>query len=67
MMSYPRIKKCFSTTEAAELLLRKPQTLRVWAMKGKGPIRPIRIHGRLGWRKSDVQRLLDTGARYGTR
>ncbi|MBM4231185.1 MAG: DNA-binding protein [Gammaproteobacteria bacterium] len=66
-MKHPRVKKCFSTTEAATLLLRQPQTLRVWAMTGKGPITPLRIHGRLAWRESDVLRLINDGVRHANR
>ena len=48
-----------TTAEAAHLLNRRPQTLRMWACMENGPIRPIRVHGRLGWRISDIQRLLE--------
>lgn len=51
-----------NTAQAAELLNRKPYTLRRWACKGTGPIRPIRINGRLSWRLSDIQDLLKGGA-----
>lgn len=45
-------------TEAAAFYLnRRPQTLRIWAM-GKGPIQPIRVHGRLAWPVADIRRLL---------
>lgn len=38
------------TSEAAFHLNRAEQTLRLWAMRdGCGPIRPIRVHGRLAW------------------
>lgn len=47
------------TTEAAFHLNRKQQTLRAWAMRaGTGPIRPLRIHGRLAWPVADLRRLL---------
>lgn len=48
-----------STAEAARALNRKSQTLRRWACYGSGPIQPLRIHGRLGWRVADIRRLLD--------
>lgn len=38
-----------STEQAAHYLNRRPQTLRAWAMRGDGAIRPIRINGRLAW------------------
>lgn len=47
-----------STSEAARALNRRQQTLRKWACTG-GPIRPIRINGRLAWRVADIRRLLE--------
>lgn len=49
------------TAAAAFYLNRRPQTLRIWAM-GKGPIQPLRVHGRLAWRVADIKRLLGMGA-----
>lgn len=46
------------TADAARHLLRRPQTLRWWASTGGGPIHPVRIGGRLGWRVADIRRLL---------
>ena len=50
------------TNEAAPLINRAPQTLRKWACLENGPIRPIRINGRLAWKVSDLQALLSGGA-----
>lgn len=50
------------TNEAAAAINRRPQTLRRWACLEDGPIRPIRINGRLAWRVSDLQTLLSGGA-----
>ena len=47
-----------TTVKASALLNRAPQTLRKWACLEIGPIRPIRINGRLAWRVSDIQALL---------
>lgn len=47
------------TENAAYYLSRKPQTLRAWACLENGPIRPIRISGRLSWRVADIQRVLE--------
>ena len=47
------------TNEAAPYINRKPQTLRKWACLENGPIRPIRINGRLAWRVSDLNALLN--------
>lgn len=48
----------YTTNEAASQLNRKPQTLRKWACYQIGPIKPIRINGRLAWRISDIETLL---------
>jgi hypothetical protein len=46
------------TNLAAAAINRAPQTMRKWACLESGPIRPIRINGRLAWRVSDLQKLL---------
>lgn len=46
------------TAEAAYHLNRAPQTLRLWACNDDGPIRPIRINGRLAWQVADIRKLL---------
>jgi hypothetical protein len=51
-----------STPEAAYHLNRAQQTLRLWAMRENGPIRPIRINGRLAWPVSDLRKLLQVAA-----
>ena len=52
-----------TTREVGEALHRSPQTLRCWAMRGNGPIQPVRTrHGApLLWRKSDVIAVLNGG------
>ena len=47
------------TDEAAPLLNRSNQTLRKWACLETGPIRPVRINGRLAWRVADIAALLN--------
>lgn len=49
------------TNEAAFYLGRKPQTLRKWASLENGPLRPVRINGRLAWAVADIKRLLNGG------
>ncbi|MEZ0192163.1 DNA-binding protein [Ralstonia solanacearum] len=49
------------TNEAATVLNRKDQTMRKWACLENGPIRPIRINGRLAWRVVDLAKLLNGG------
>ena len=46
------------TATAAFHLNRKPQTLRGWACLESGPLRPVRVNGRLGWPVSEIKRLL---------
>ncbi|MFL9996122.1 DNA-binding protein [Paraburkholderia sediminicola] len=50
-----------STVEAAHAINRKPQTLRKWASQENGPVKPVRINGRLDWRVIDLARLLNVG------
>lgn len=50
------------TDAAAFHLCKKPQTLRVWACLECGPIRPIRINGRLLWSVASIRALLQGGA-----
>ena len=46
------------TEQAAYYLNRRPQTLRAWACLENGPLRPIRINGRLAWDLAKIRRLL---------
>lgn len=46
------------TAVAAFHLNRRPQTLRSWACFENGPIRPIRINGRLAWPVGELRRML---------
>jgi hypothetical protein len=49
-----------ATDAAAHYLHLAPQTMRIYACKETGPIRPIRIPGcsRLHWRTDDIRRVL---------
>lgn len=46
------------TATAAHHLNRRPQTLRGWACLENGPLRPIRINGRLAWVVADLKNVL---------
>jgi hypothetical protein len=46
------------TACAAFHLTRQQQTLRGWACREDGPLRPLRINGRLAWKTADLRRLL---------
>lgn len=46
------------TPEAAFHLNRREQTLRGWACKEDGPLRPMRISGRLAWPVAELRRVL---------
>jgi hypothetical protein len=50
------------TETAAYHLSREPQTLRVWACRENGPLRPMRVHGRLAWPTAEIRRLLGVAA-----
>lgn len=50
-------RTAITTAEAAGHLNRTQQTLRLWAMRG-GPIRPMRVHGRLAWPVAEIKRVL---------
>ena len=45
--------------EAAAALTLRTQTLRAWSSSGTGPIRSIKIGGRIYWRVTDLIRLLE--------
>jgi hypothetical protein len=55
------VRPTLTTKEAARLLNRAPQTLRVWAMYQNGPVRPLRVNGRLLWATEDVMKLIKHG------
>jgi hypothetical protein len=50
------------TAAAAYYLSRRPQTLRGWACLENGPLRPIRINGRLAWSIPAIKQLLGVSA-----
>lgn len=52
------VRVTLPTREAAAHLGRKSQTLRLWACHETGPIRPIRIGGRLAWKVADLRKLV---------
>jgi hypothetical protein len=55
-------RSAINTNEAAFHLGRTPQTLRKWACYEDGPLRPIRIHGRLAWPVAQIKQLLQGGS-----
>ena len=62
---YPPIgevtRETLTSEEAAFYLNRKPQTMRAWACLENGPVHPLRIHGRLAWKVSDIKSILQIG------
>lgn len=46
------------TAEAAVHLNRAQQTLRLWAMRNDGPVKCIRVNGRLAWSVAEIKRVL---------
>ena len=63
LLSNAGLPEFLPTALAAPAINRRPATLRKWACLECGPIRPIRINGRLAWRVSDLQSLLAGGAK----
>jgi hypothetical protein len=61
--SYPSIdremRSHVGTDCAAFWLNRQSQTLRSWASTELGPLRPIRINGRLAWSVLDIKKILN--------
>jgi predicted DNA-binding transcriptional regulator AlpA len=61
-IKYPSLdditRDTITTEEAAYYLSRRPQTLRSWASFENGPIRPVRVNGRLAWRVADIKDAL---------
>ncbi|PZP34390.1 MAG: hypothetical protein DI603_05385 [Roseateles depolymerans] len=59
---FPRLelenRPTVDTAAAAYYLSRQQQTLRGWACLENGPLRPLRINGRLAWPVADIRRLL---------
>lgn len=51
-----------NTAAAAYYLNRRPQTMRGWACLQTGPLRPVRIHGRLAWSVAEIRRVLGGAA-----
>lgn len=51
-------RSAVTTAEAAFYLNRASQTLRAWASKGTGPLRPLNVSGRLAWPVSELRRVL---------
>ena len=46
------------TAAAAYYLNRRPQTMRSWASRDDGPLRPLRVHGRLAWPVAGIKAVL---------
>jgi hypothetical protein len=46
------------TNQAAYYLNRRPQTMRTWSSLQNGPLRAIRVHGRLAWKIEDIRTVL---------
>jgi hypothetical protein len=51
-------RTAITTAEAARHLNRAQQTMRLWACNEAGPIRPLRVNGRLAWPVAEIKRVL---------
>ena len=58
------IRSVIPTDNAAFHLNRKSQTLRAWACLENGPIKPVRINGRLAWSVAEIKNLLVAGGHH---
>lgn len=60
-MTFPDLKTVTTpnvgTAQAAFYLNRKPNTLRLWACKGTGAIKPVTVSGRLAWPVADIKKV----------
>lgn len=63
VLSSANVPETLLTASAAASINRESQTLRKWACTGTGPIKPVRINGRLHWKVSELRALLDGGAK----
>lgn len=57
---HTEVRSTLPTSEASYHLNRSQQTLRLWACRENGPIRPIRVNGRLAWRVADIKGVSST-------
>lgn len=55
-------RTAITTSEAAAHLNRSQQTLWLWACRENGPIRPVRVMGRLAWPVAEIRRVLGVSA-----
>ena len=55
-------RPAIETAAAAHYLNRRPQTLRGWACNEDGPLRPIRVNGRLAWSVAEIRKLMGVGS-----
>ena len=64
--SFPKLehinRPTVETASAAYYLNRQQQTLRGWACHEDGPLRPVRVNGRLAWSVSEIKRVLGVPA-----
>lgn len=52
------VRAALPTPEAAYHLNRAEQTLRLWACREDGPLRPVRVNGRLAWPVAGIKAAL---------
>lgn len=51
-------RSALPTSEAAFHLNRAQQTLRIWALQNNGPVKCLRVQGRLQWPVADIKRVM---------
>ncbi len=55
-------RSALPTFEAAYHLSRAQQTLRLWAVRNDGPVKCLRINGRLAWPVAGIKEALGLSA-----
>ncbi len=55
-------RSALPTSEAAYHLNRAEQTLRIWALQNNGPVKCLRVGGRLQWPVADIKRVMGVAA-----
>jgi hypothetical protein len=54
-------RSALPTSEAAYHLNRREQTLRIWALQNNGPVKCLRVGGRLQWPVDQIKACLGLG------
>ncbi len=59
---HQEIRATLPTADAAFHLNRAQQTLRFWAIRNDGPVKALRVGGRLAWPTAEIKALMGVNA-----